>query len=153
MNQTIDMTPLNAVEFLRALHQQIHTVFADYAALNLSDDRLRERFVGYLSRDLLRYMMMEEDVFYPAVAAHIPQGERLVADAIASHQDMKQFIAKLESLTPRDEVFDATVKALSNRFDLHVTEDERGIFVLVSQTDLDLADLANDMRSAQQLQN
>ncbi len=153
MNKSVIMMPLSAVELLRAEHRQIQSEFVAYTTLTPADDRLKEKFVNYLSRDLLRHMIVEEDVFYPPLRKKIPKGADLLTNAVAEHEDMKQLIAQLEAMTPQDELFDETIAALSKQFNAHIADEESSVFALVEQSDLNLLALADDMRSARRLLN
>jgi hypothetical protein len=72
---------------------------------------------------------MEESLFYPALRKAGGKDERdSVLEAAEEHGVVKDLIAKIEALPPRDETLEAKVTVLKELVHHHVKEEESEIF-------------------------
>ena len=78
-------------------------------------------------------MLLEETVFYPAVAEQSDEeGKRLVSDALQDHQQLRELIATLQEIDD-DAAFEATFHTLREHIDQHVEEEETRMFPEAAQ--------------------
>ncbi|WP_410209340.1 hemerythrin domain-containing protein [Aquirhabdus sp.] len=146
MNTQVIVPPSNAIDLLTIDHRKLSELFTDYLELGEGDSRLKEKFANFLSRDLLKYMIIQENVFFPFILSKIKRGQDLVDEAIVAHVGFKELIAKLQHMGADDELFDATVKVLSQRFDVYVDDMESCFFPLLKRSEIDLDELGVRMR-------
>ena len=75
------------------------------------------------------HAQMEESLFYPALRKAGGEDERdSVLEAAEEHGVVKDLIAKIEALPPRDETLEAKVTVLKELVHHHVKEEESQIF-------------------------
>ncbi|WP_162818148.1 hemerythrin domain-containing protein [Aquirhabdus parva] len=141
MNTQVIVNSPNAIDVLITDHRKIGELFTDYLELGEGDSRLKEKFAKFLRRDLLKYMIIQENVFFPFIATKITRGQDLIDEAIVAHVGFKELIAKLQNMSPDDELFDATIKVLSQRFEIYVGDMESCFFPLLKRSDIDLDEL------------
>jgi hypothetical protein len=146
MNTQVIVTPPNAIDILTTDHRKIRELFNDYLELGADDIRLKEKFAQFLSRDLLKHMIIQENVFFPLISSKIKRGQDFVDEAIVAHVGFKELIAKLQHMSSDDELYDATVKVLSQRFEIYVDDVENCIFPLLQRSEIDLDELGARMR-------
>ena len=85
----------DAIALLTADHRQVRALFQQYA--DTSDPYLRQIIAEHVFAELTLHMLLEETVFYPAVAEQADEeGKQLVDEALQDHQEIK---ALLETLT------------------------------------------------------
>ena len=143
--QTIVKAP-NAIDVLIAHHRKINMLFTDYFELGESDGRLKEKFVQFLCRDLLKYMNIKEQFFHPAIVGDIKRGQDWVDEANIAHVGFKELIAKLQNMNSDHELYDAMVEVLFERFEVYVDEIETCIFPLLERSKVDLDELGESLR-------
>lgn len=92
---------------------------------------------------------LEESSFYPEardwLAEMSEEDEELIDEAEVEHTSLKQLIAEIEKMTPREKLFDAKVKVLGEYVKHHVKEEEQEMFPKLRKTDMDLEALAEKM--------
>ncbi len=147
MNTQVIVKAPNAVEILIADHRSINMLFTDYLALGENDHRLKEKFVQFLCRDLLKYMTIKDHIFHPAILSGVKRGQDWVDEANVAHVGFKELIAKLQNMKPDHELYDATVKVLSERFEFYADDVESCIFPLLQRSEIDLDELGASMRN------
>jgi hemerythrin superfamily protein len=90
--------PKDAIALLKADHQKVRQLFAEYDA---AGDRATRRSVATLVFvELETHAQLEEHVFYPAVNEETEDGPELVTDSLEEHQTMKQLIQELRAIGP-----------------------------------------------------
>lgn len=129
---------------------------ADGIALLENDHRMVEQFLeefeqaeGREKAELARkiclaltvHAAIEEELFYPRARKAIDD-EELVDEAEVEHATVKQLIAEIESMTPRERLFDARVKVLGEYVKHHVREEENELFPKIRESGIDLEGLA-----------
>ena len=88
--------PKDAIALLKADHQKVRQLFAEYDA---AGDRATRRSVATLVFvELETHAQLEEHVFYPAVNEETEDGPELVTDSLEEHQTMKQLIQELRAI-------------------------------------------------------
>lgn len=111
---------------LKADHQRVRDLFQHYA--HSRDPHLRQQIAAQVFVALELHALLEETVFYPAVAgATDPQGEALVEDAREEHQRVRERIAHLRACDPEDVKFDPCFHDLMDYVCEHIQDEERAM--------------------------
>ena len=103
----------------------------------------REERVDDLMVELDIHMRIEDDLFYPAVAA----ASTLVAVAHAEHRQVSDRLASFLRTNPTDPAYEGEWQAFVTTLDAHAEEEERDLFpppVEITAEELD--ELGNRMR-------
>jgi len=128
----------DATALLRADHQLVRSLFADYDATK--SVAKKKRLVAQICTELSVHAQLEEEIFYPAVKAAM-KDHSLVSEAVVEHATLKDLIAQVEGIEPDGEMFDAKIKVLSEYVKHHVKEEQNEIFPKAKSTNLDMAEL------------
>ncbi|WP_018410471.1 hemerythrin domain-containing protein [Methyloversatilis thermotolerans] len=132
-----------ALTLLRADHKHVDELFEKYESARTSAQK--KSIVRDICTELEVHASIEEEIFYPAVKAALKDKE-LVPEATVEHATLKDLIGQLRDTEPDGEMFDARVKVLSEYVKHHVKEEQNEMFPKVKDTDLDLSELAEQMK-------
>jgi iron-sulfur cluster repair protein YtfE (RIC family) len=123
--------PDDAITMLTADHRQVHVLFQQYA--DTPDPYLKQIIAEHIFAELTLHMLLEETVFYPAVAEQADaEGKHLVSEAQQDHQQLRDLIAALQDVA-EDEAFEATFHTLREHVDQHVEDEETILFPQAAQ--------------------
>ena len=123
--------PDDAVTMLTADHRQVRALFQQYE--DTSDPYLRQIIAEHVFAELTLHMLLEEMVFYPAVAEQAEEeGKRLVSEAQQDHQQLRDLIETLQE-TDDDAAFEVGFQALRGQVDQHIEEEETRMFPEAAQ--------------------
>ena len=140
----------DAITLLTADHRQVRALLQQYA--DTSDPYLKQIIAEHVFAELTLHMLLEETVFYPAVAEQADEeGKRLVRDALQDHQQLRDLIATLQEID-EDEAFEPRFQALRDHVDQHVEDEETTMFPQAAQvlaTHLEAITLLLQERKAQ----
>jgi hypothetical protein len=136
----------NALALLKSDHEKV-------AALLERFEKRKDRMEAAQKQDLAHeicteltiHAQIEEEIFYPAVAAEIEDAGDLVEEARVEHASLKHLIGKIESGDPDTEAYDALMKVLGEYVKHHVKEEQSEMFPMVRKSDLDLAALGEQL--------
>lgn len=144
----------NAITLLTQDHRAVEKLFRQYEALGDGLDDGRETLVAQITHELSVHAEIEEVVFYPSVRAIGEKVKDEVLEAIEEHRVIKTAIARLRTMTPADESFDATVKVLMEQVKHHVKEEEEEMFPRVRRhvEESALLELGDALTQAKELQ-
>lgn len=139
-----------AAQSALALLKQDHKEVADLAErFEKARAPQKRQIAASICRMLTIHATIEEEIFYPAVrAAADEELEELLNEAEVEHTSVKDLVAQIEGMLPQpgdDGMFEAKVKVLTEYVKHHVREEEREMFPLVRQTDLDLKALGEQL--------
>ena len=116
----------DAIAMLTADHRQVRALFQQYA--DTSDPYLKQIIAEHVFAELTLHMLLEETVFYPAVAKQTDEeGKGLVSEALQDHQQLRELMATLQE-TDDDAAFETRFQALRDHMDQHVEDEETTIF-------------------------
>lgn len=132
----------DAIQLLRADHQAVSGLFADYEKADSS--KKKKSLVAEICTALSVHAQIEEEIFYPAVRA-VLKDKLLVPEATVEHGGIKDLIAQLEGLEPDGKMYDAKVKVLSEYVEHHVKEEQTEMFPKANATSMDLVELGARM--------
>jgi hemerythrin-like domain-containing protein len=123
--------PNDAIAMLTADHRQVCALFQQYA--DTPDPYLRQIIAEHVFAELTLHMLLEETVFYPAVAEQAgEEGEQLVREALQDHQQLREFIETLQEID-NDTAFEAGFHTLKDHVEHHVEEEETTMFPQAAQ--------------------
>jgi hemerythrin superfamily protein len=129
---------VEAIAQLTADHSRVKQMFKEFERLAKAGagDSEREDLAARICAELMAHATAEEEIFYPAARNSIDDPD-LITEAGIEHTSAKQLIAQIQTLSPSDAKFDATVKVLGEYVDHHVQEEEGEIFPKVRRSELD----------------
>ncbi|GAA4633576.1 hypothetical protein GCM10023196_071650 [Actinoallomurus vinaceus] len=117
----------DVIDVLTRDHRRVEDMFVRVITLS-RDDRRRRYVVAKVITELMRHAAAEEEYLYPAVRAHVPDGERLAAERIAAHARTRQTIKELDGLDPSEARFDEVFRRLAGTTHEHLEDEEANIF-------------------------
>jgi hemerythrin-like domain-containing protein len=92
--------------------------------------------------ELKIHAQVEEEIFYPAARDALKERD-LLDEAEVEHTVAKQPISELESMTPKDDLFDAKFTVLGEYVKHHVQEEEKELFPKAKRAKLDMDELGH----------
>ena len=123
--------PDDAIAMLTADHRQVRALFQQYA--DTSDPYLKQIIAEHVFAELTLHMLLEEMVFYPAVAEQADaEGKQRVEEALQDHQDIKALLETLQE-TDDDAAFEATFHTLREQVEQHIEDEEARMFPEAAQ--------------------
>ena len=131
-----------ATAMLRADHKRVSGLFALYETTRSAAKK--NDIVSKICTELSVHARVEEEIFYPAVKLALKDKE-LVPEATVEHATLKNLIAQVNGVEPDGEMFDATIKVMSEYVKHHVKEEQNEIFPKAKKTKLDMVALGAQM--------
>jgi len=126
-----DHQPDDAIALLTADHRQVRALFQQYA--DTPDPYLRQIIAEHVFAELALHTLLEETVFYPAVAEQADEeGKQLVEAALQDHQQLRELIETLQEID-NDTAFEASFHRLKEHVEQHVEEEETTMFPQAAQ--------------------
>jgi len=129
---------MNAIEVLKADHARVQALFRQYEAAGHQAQPQRA-LAEQIFTALEVHAALEEELFYPAVRAHLgtvtveeepadaaggDADTDLIAGALEEHQEVKTLIATLRGLEPGEAQFQAAFAELREGVEEHVGMEE-----------------------------
>jgi hemerythrin-like domain-containing protein len=137
--------PKDATTMLKADHQKVRKLFAEYEAA--MDRETRRSVATLVFVELETHAQLEESVFYPAVNEETDDGPELVKESLEEHQTMKHLIQELRDMGPDTKAFDLKFQELIRHVEHHVEEEEAEMFPLAEEElEEDMKDLRDEMQ-------
>ena len=137
--------PADAIAMLKADHQRVKDLFAQYEATSNPDTK--RTLADQVFVELETHAQLEENVFYPAVNEDTDEGPELVKESLSEHGTVKTLIQALRSMAHDTEAFDAKFQELIHNVEHHVEEEESEMFPLAEQELAeDLEELSEEMQ-------
>ena len=138
----------DAIALLRADHKRVSALFEQYESTRSAAKK--KTLVATICQELSVHAQVEEEIFYPAVKAALKDKE-LVPEAQVEHQSLKDLIAQVQDKEPDGEMFDATIKVMSEYVKHHVKEEQNEMFVRAKKTRLDMQQLGEQLAARKQV--
>ena len=132
----------SALELLKADHEKVTQMFEEYEETHTASKK--RKLATEICEALSVHAQVEEELFYPEVKAAL-KDKTLVPEATVEHAVMKELIAQIESDEEGGEMYDATIKVLSEYVKHHIKEEQGELFRKVKQSSLDMAELGERM--------
>lgn len=135
----------DALSILRRDHETVQTLFDDFEkGRGHAGPGPKRAQVDTICRELAVHAALEEQLFYPAVAATLDDTDAL-KQALVEHAGVKWMIAQLASMNPEDPLYDATVKVMGEQVRHHVHEEQDLVFPVIPRDRLDLEALGDQL--------
>ncbi len=143
----------DAIVLLRNDHKEVEKLFTQFEKLGDSAYKTKRKLVDQMIVALAQHAAIEEQHFYPAVRAVLPDVEDDVLEGLEEHHVVKWTLSELEGMDPKAERFDAKVTVLMESVRHHVEEEESEMFPAVREAmgRKALADLGATMEKARVL--
>ena len=113
----------------------------------------KRSIIDRVIEELSVHAAIEEQLFYPAVRATVPDTDDLGMESLEEHHVVKWVLSEIDGMSPDDERFDAKVTVLINNVRHHVDVEEGELFPMV-RDELGrkaLSDLGEAMASARKV--
>ena len=137
--------PADAIALLKADHQRVKDLFAQYeAAENVATKRTLAEEVF---RELETHAQLEENIFYPTVNEETEEGPELVQESLSEHETVKHLIQALRGMAHDTDAFDTKFQELIQNVAHHVEEEEAEMFPLAEE---ELAEDLTEMKDEMQ---
>jgi hypothetical protein len=131
----------DAIAMLTKDHDNVKKMFKEYEKLKDSgSSEEKAALAAQICLELAIHAQVEEELFYPEVREAIDDDD-LMNEAEVEHASAKDLIAQISGMDPDDEMFDATVKVLSEYVDHHVKEEENEMFAKAKKAKVDVETL------------
>jgi hemerythrin superfamily protein len=114
---------MNAIELIKQDHDVVEGLFRRWEEAS-SGPADRRELVETIIRELSVHAAIEEQVLYPMMRQALPDGDRLVEEALQEHQEAKEALAALDRRGPDDADFEPEVDSLVKDVRHHVQEEE-----------------------------
>lgn len=134
-------TGIDATTLLKKDHATVKALFKEYEEASDRAWKKKHAIVETLRQELTIHTRIEEEIFYPALAAlKSKDAKRMAVEAKEEHALVKIVLGQLQAAEPGNLEFDAKVKVLKDTVLHHVKEEEGEIFPQIrdgiSQEDL-----------------
>jgi hemerythrin superfamily protein len=117
----------NGIDMLRADHEVIRNLFAEYSRLGRNDHEAEKaELVAEICRKLTVHAQLEEEIFYPAARDALDSAP--LDEAAVEHAALNELLGQLRVMNLGDDLYDAKVTVLGEYVNHHVNEEENKIF-------------------------
>jgi iron-sulfur cluster repair protein YtfE (RIC family) len=125
MSQNPTTTHQDAIELLTSDHAEVEQMFRQVESSPEGDTK--DQLVRDIVRELSVHAVIEEQILYPAMRRALHDGDALVDEAIAEHQEAKELLSDIEkSSTPAER--EPLLRQLMPSIRHHVQEEEGELF-------------------------
>ena len=134
----------DAIKLLTQDHREVEELFDQFE--QASEDEKKEQIARQICTELKIHMMIEEEIFYPALRGKIDDDD--IDEALVEHDGAKVLINDIDAGGAEADFFEAKVKVLREEIEHHVKEEEQesdNIFSQARKTDVDLDALGEQM--------
>ena len=137
--------PADAIAMLKADHQRVKDLFAQYEAAD--NVETKRTLAEQVFTELDMHAQLEETVFYPTVNEGTDEGPELVQESLSEHEAVNNLMQELRSMAHDTDEFDAKFQELIRTVAHHVEEEEAEMFPLAEE---ELADDLTEMKNEMQ---
>ena len=124
---------MDAITLLKNDHKAVKKLFRDFEQAHKKDAPGRDAIAAEIVEELSVHAAIEEQLFYPAVRAEIPDLEDEILESLEEHHGVKWTCLEITQMNPSDERYDAKVIVLSEHVNHHVKEEEENWFPKVRE--------------------
>lgn len=138
---------MNAIDLLASQHRHIERTLRDLASIGVHTVLAKRALLQELGDELTAHMLIEEQIFYPAVRS---VDASLFANSVEEHAIASFALARLMRCPPEDPRFPARVQALRDVLSLHMIDEEIERFSAIERLvgDVELEALGEEMAAA-----
>jgi hypothetical protein len=143
--------PADAVKLLKTEHDEAKDLYDKYFDAESATEK--QMLVAELCLALSLHMRIEEDIFYPAVAAALAgqedqddrrEDQAIVPEARVEHASLKRLITEVES-APDDVECAARIQVMCEYTKHHIKEEEGTMFSEAKKCDVDMDELGEQL--------
>ena len=140
----------DAIVLLKDDHKTVEKLFKRFEAAGKNAHADKRRIVDSIIEELTVHAFIEEELFYPAARAVVPETSDHVLESVEEHHVVAWMLSELRRVDPADETFDAKVTVLMENVRHHVKEEEQDWFPIVREAmgRKDLSELGRRMLDA-----
>jgi hemerythrin superfamily protein len=132
----------DAIALLERDHREVEALFDQFEAA--AGDGDKAAIAAEICLALKVHAQIEEELFYPR-AREATGDTALIDEAVVEHMGAKVLVAQIEAMKPRQPLFEAKVKVLSEQIRHHVEEEESELFPEVRAAGMDLGALGEKL--------
>lgn len=134
----------DAIALLKGDHRRVAGLFEKYEGAR---GPARKAIAREICLELSVHTMIEETIFYPAVAGEVE--DDLMDESHVEHDTAKMLIAEVLAGKPSDPFFDAKVTVLKEVIRHHVKEEEQrgGLFTQARKSKADMVELRAELEA------
>jgi hemerythrin superfamily protein len=142
---------MDAVKLIKEDHRMVERLFKKFRQAGPRAYRTKEGLARRITRELSVHASIEEQLLYPALRNAEGNGE--VEEALHEHQEVKEALAQLETMSPEDPRFDETMNRVIEDVTHHAKEEERDMLPKLRNalTRKDLNELGDRMKTAKKM--
>jgi hemerythrin superfamily protein len=116
--------PSDVIALIKADHAAVNQLFKRYGELGPRAIERRRQVAERVIKELSVHAAVEEQILYPKVRTAVPNGERLVREALDEHLSVKKLLAELDKCSAESEKFDELMTRVRDDVLHHVKEEE-----------------------------
>jgi hypothetical protein len=131
----------HAIALLKKDHDSVKTLFEAFE--KAKTPAARQKIVTQALTELKIHAVLEEEIFYPVVRAHV--GSRLMNEADEEHHVAKVLIAEVDTVTCKNDHRDAKFTVLSESVRHHIKEEENEVLPKARELAMDFEALGRRM--------
>lgn len=124
---------MDAITLLKDDHHTVEQLFKRFEQAGDRAHVQKRQIVDRIIEELSVHAAIEEQVFYPAARAAVPDTEDIALESLEEHRVVKWLLSELEDMDPTHERFDAKVAVLIENVRHHVEEEEGEFFPKVRE--------------------
>lgn len=118
---------------LRNDHRNVERLFKQFEKAGPSAHKTRRGIADKIIEELSVHAAIEEQVFYPAVRAAVPDADDDVLEGLEEHHIVKWTLSELDGMDPEHERFVPKMTVLIESVRHHVEEEEGELFPMVRE--------------------
>lgn len=124
---------MDAIVLLKEDHKTVEKLFKEFEKAGEKAYAEKKRIVEKVIEELTTHAYIEEQIFYPAARADVPDTNDHVLESVEEHHVVVWMLSELKDLDPKDERFDAKMTVLMENVRHHVEEEEQEWFPQVRE--------------------
>ncbi|MFN8037623.1 MAG: hemerythrin domain-containing protein [Acidimicrobiales bacterium] len=124
---------MDAITLLRDDHKTVEKLFRRFEGAGPNAHVERRDLMDRIVEELSRHAAIEEQIFYPATRATVPDVEDQALESIEEHNVVKVLLAELRGMDPEQERFVPKATVLIELVRHHVEEEEQDYFPAVRE--------------------
>jgi hypothetical protein len=131
----------HAIALLKKDHDSVKALFEAFE--DAKTPAARQKIAAQALTELKIHAVLEEEIFYPAVRAHV--GSKLMNEADEEHHVAKVLIAELDTVSDKNDHRDAKFTVLCESVRHHIKEEENEVLPKARELDMDFEALGRRM--------
>jgi iron-sulfur cluster repair protein YtfE (RIC family) len=136
---------IDAINILITDHCEVEECFRVFAGTAAEMTDLKKTIANQICKALRMHMAIEEEIFYPAARATVPDVKNNIWEGVIEHDKAKVLIEQLEAMQGDERMFEHKIEELAAIVAHHVKEEESEVFPKVINSSLDNEELGKKM--------